>query len=48
MLDNFDVIFGLDFIKKDKITIIPYLDGILIVDKLYTPSYDFWDFQEKK
>jgi hypothetical protein len=33
-LDDFNAILGLDFLKKAKITLIPYFDGILIANKL--------------
>ena len=33
-LDNFDIIFGLDFLKRAKIVLIPHLDGILLANEL--------------
>jgi hypothetical protein len=38
ILDDFNAILSLDFLKKTKITIIPYFNGILIANKL-CPSF---------
>ena len=37
-LDNFDVIIGLNFLKKAKIDLMFHLDGILLVNEL-DPSF---------
>lgn len=34
VLDDFELIFGLDFLKKDKIALMPYLDGALIANEI--------------
>ena len=50
-LDDFDVIFGLDFLKKVNITLMPYLDGALIDNEVYpnfVPCYNIFVLKESK
>ena len=35
-LDDFRVILGLDFMRKGKVSVIPYLDGLMIHDEYAT------------
>jgi hypothetical protein len=42
MLDDFDVILGLDFLKKAKIALMPHLDRILLANEVcpcFIPCY---------
>jgi hypothetical protein len=42
MLDDFDVILGLDFLKKAKIALMPHLDRILLANEVcpcFVPCY---------
>lgn len=50
-LGNFDVILGLNFLKKIKIMLMPHLDGILLMNELglyFVPCHKAMVAESKK